>query len=112
MSNVISEYPSVGPYTGVSRDETITYPGGARYRFLLYGAYNACGLIGSEKNGIAILDEELKNVVLDDHLKVDTGYFGPHVTQAREYDRLITAGWNTISEFVADHPRAREGYAL
>lgn len=112
MTNVISDCPSVGPYTGVSRDVTVEYPGGARYRFLLYGAYNACGLIGSEKNGIAILDEELENVVLDEHKKADSGYFGPTDEQTNHFNLLVEASWDYISNFVAEHPRAREGYAL
>jgi hypothetical protein len=43
----IMSLPSEGPYVGISRDQ-IVKKGKNRYRLLLYGAYNAFGLIGSE----------------------------------------------------------------
>ena len=56
----------IGPYTGISYDQTVTItrPANGRkqkasertFRIAIYGAYNAMGLIGSECNGIVILD--------------------------------------------------------
>lgn len=71
---------SIGPYTFVSKEETRSFetPDGVRtFRFLIYGAYNAMGLIGSEKNGIAILDEDKVAVLCDEIAKEISGYNQP-----------------------------------
>ena len=57
---------SVGQYTMVAKDQSLKF-GNRSFRVLLYGAYNAMGLIGTEKNGIAVLDEDRRQVVLDGH---------------------------------------------
>ena len=54
-----------------------------KFRLLLYGAYNACGLIGSEYNGVAVLDEYARNVVADNIAQESSGYFGPSVKQIK-----------------------------
>ena len=46
---------SAGQYTMVSRDHKVKF-GDRTFRVVLYGAYNAFGLIGPEKNGIAVLE--------------------------------------------------------
>ena len=52
--------PRLGPYMGVTRDEKR-----GKLRFVMYNAYNAYGLIGTEYNGIAVLNDEERNVVTD-----------------------------------------------
>ena len=84
----IMSLPSEGPYVGISRDQ-IVKKGKNRYRLLLYGAYNAFGLIGSEYNGICVLNEDDKNVVADNILQVDSGYFGPAKIQLDLFDKLV-----------------------
>jgi hypothetical protein len=79
--------PNVGPYTYISRNEVLEHSG-RKFRIVLYGAYNAKGLIGSECNGICILDDDLLNVVLDEHGKEETGYFGPSEQQL-EVDPIL-----------------------
>lgn len=49
------------------------------------GAYNAFGLIGSEHNGIFILDDTNKAVILDRDTPETSGYSGP---SQRQWDRL------------------------
>lgn len=51
----------VGPYEAVTHD----FVRDDGYRILLSGAYNAMGLVGTEYNGIAVLDERSKSVVTD-----------------------------------------------
>lgn len=80
----IQHLPSVGPYTWVSADVTR-----GRYRLVVYGAFNAFGLIGSEKNGIAILDNVDRCVVADELFKADSGYFGPSSTQIRALQNML-----------------------
>jgi len=79
----------VGPYMGVVEDSIKTFRDGRNFRVLLYGAYNAMGLIGCEHNGIAILDEDNKRVVTDRIGGIDTGYFGPSQFQRDEFARVI-----------------------
>jgi len=90
QSENIMSLPSEGPYVGVSRDR-IVKKGKTRFRILLYGAYNAFGLIGSECNGICILNEDEKNVVTDGVLSVSSGYFGPAKIQLDLFDKLVKA---------------------
>lgn len=47
---------------GALRRRTV---GGIDYLVGIAGAYNAFGLIGSEHNGIFVLDDTNKNVILD-----------------------------------------------
>jgi hypothetical protein len=103
--------PNVGPYTYVSRDEVLEHAG-RKFRIVLYGAYNAKGLIGSECNGICILDDDLLNVVLDEHGKEETGYFGPSEQQLEEYERLLVLPTSAFVEFVNSHPRTRQPIEL
>ena len=84
MTNIMA-LPSVGPYVGVSKD-TIRPDG---FRVLVYGAYNAMGLIGSEYNGIAVLDENKKAVVTDNLGRETSGYCGPSVAQLEFFDQLV-----------------------
>jgi hypothetical protein len=56
---------NIGPYMGVSIDKTR-----GRYRLCIYSAYNAMGLIGTEYNGIVVLDDQDMQVVAD---KIDCG---------------------------------------
>lgn len=102
--------PSVLPYMGVSLDQVKKFENGRSFRFLVYGAYNAMGLIGSECNGVAILDEDRRKVICDEIAKEDTGYFGPSDDQVAEFTRLTTLSFEGLKEFVNQHPRTR--YAI
>jgi hypothetical protein len=87
------------PGTGVDGPHIANYMGvrqmvkrevfGATYVILIYGAYNAMGLIGSESNGIAILNETLKQVVTDQIACADSGWFGATKNQLREFDAIM-----------------------
>jgi hypothetical protein len=94
--------PSVGPYTFVSADVTR-----GRYRLVVYGAYNAFGLIGSEKNGIAVLDDEDRCVVADELFIADSGYFGPSKAQVEGLRRLLTCSPKDFCKIVNSSGRNR-----
>lgn len=94
--------PSVGPYTFVSADVTR-----GRYRLVVYGAYNAFGLIGSEKNGIAVLDNEARCVVADELFIADSGYFGPNKAQTRGLRTLLTCSPKEFCDIVNNSGRNR-----
>jgi hypothetical protein len=75
----------------------------------IYGAYNAHGLIGTEKNGIVILDEDEKTIVLDEHAITDSGWSGPSLKQQKEFKRILDMTPEVFEHFIASHPRSRPG---
>jgi hypothetical protein len=77
------------------------------FRILLYGAYNAFGLIGPEMNGIAVLDQDNKLVLTDGLARADSGYFGPTRDQVRYFNELVDADWETLKTTVENSGRYR-----
>jgi hypothetical protein len=102
---------SVGQYTMVSRDESVRF-GDRSFRVVLYGAYNAMGLIGTEHNGIAVLDEDRRQVVLDGHFRQDSGAYGPTRAQAEEWERICRLPAGEFVEFCNSHETSREPITL
>lgn len=98
---------SVGQYTMVHSDETLKF-GKRSFRVIVYGAYNAYGLIGTENNGIAVLDEDRMQVVLDGHCPQDTGAYGPSDEQMVEWRRICKMDASEFMEFCNSHPRLRD----
>lgn len=98
---------NVGPYVWVSRDVTRTDEGHGVHRLIVYGAYNAYGLIGSEMNGIAIFDEKQKRVLCDGIQQIETGYFGPSDRQIETLAELVSMPWADFADFINQHPNAR-----
>jgi hypothetical protein len=105
QKNIFS-YPRVGPYVGVSRDR-IVKKGKNRFRLMLYGAYDAFGLIGSECNGICVLNEDEKNVVADEICPVNSGYFGPAGVQVELFDKMMKMPSKLFRELVNSSDRLR-----
>lgn len=97
---------NVGPFMGVTQDETITLDG-RKFRIVLYAAYNALGLIGPEKNGIAVLNEDAKDVVLDEEACIGSGYYGPSKAQKVRFNEIVAMGWPTFRSWVNSHPKRR-----
>ncbi|MBQ69661.1 hypothetical protein CL689_06340 [Candidatus Saccharibacteria bacterium] len=102
----------LGPYEGVTLDENKTYPNGRTLRFISYSAYNAMGLIGTEKNGFAILDEDEKQVLVDEVGRRD-GMMGrtpkefTGKSDQQILDELKSKSWPEMVEFINSSPRAR-----
>lgn len=97
---------SVGQYTMVAKDHSLKF-GNRSFRVLLYGAYNAMGLIGTENNGIAVLDEDRRQVVLDGHCAQDSGYYGPSERQILEFQRICGLLAKEFMDFCDCHPMSR-----
>lgn len=97
--------PTVGPYCGVFVDRIRN--GDRKLRILAYRAYNAYGLIGSEYNGIAILDETDKCVLTDGLFGMQSGYD----LKANRYEELvqelIDMPEQEIKDLILDSPRSR-----
>lgn len=102
----------VSQFEMVTGDVTIHFVSKKRtFRILLYGAYNAMGLIGPEMNGIAVLDEDNKCVLTDGIAQEPSGYCGPSRSQVRYFNELVEADWDTFRTTVNNSERNR-GYEL
>lgn len=75
--------PRIANYMGVRMQFKRTVDG-VTYIVLLYAAYNAFGLIGSEKNGIAILNDTAKYVVTDEICRIGFSWGGADAAQVAE----------------------------
>lgn len=80
---------TIGPYERVKRDSVRLVHGDA-YRLILYGAYNARGLVGAEHNGIAVLQESPPAVIADKVACDDTGTQTPTAAQIAQYEEMRT----------------------
>ena len=96
---------SIHPFMGVEFDKTV-----GDFRVITYQAYNAFGLIGPEKNGIAILNEKNRSVVMDEHMRQNSGYYGVGqkvIDEAEKLCYMIENDFNKFVQFVNSNPRAR-----
>lgn len=100
----------IGPYVNVQGDYIKQFKNGRKFRIAIYGAFDAYGLIGSEKNGILVLDENNKQVLCDEICKADSGYFGATEQQRCAYFKLKMMKWPKFQQFINDHERSR--YAI
>jgi hypothetical protein len=80
---------------------------GTNYIIGIAGAYDAFGLIGPEHNGIFILDDDEKRVILDRHCPQSSGYFGPSPAQWAEFKRIAELPAKAFDNFCRNHPRFR-----
>ena len=81
---------------------------GTVYKIGIAGAYNAHGLIGSEHNGLFVLDDTNKQVVLDRHAEEHTGYFGPSERQWEVLKHVVKDMSDAeFLHFIHNHPRSR-----
>lgn len=97
----------VGPYhyaDGALRRRTVD---GTDYLIGIAGAYNAFGLIGSEHNGLFVLDDTNKQVVLDRHAEQSSGYNGPSQSQWDALRDACKSSDTDFLHFIHNHPRSR-----
>lgn len=80
--------------------------GDRTFTVVLSNAYNAGGIIGSEYNGIAILDENNHKVVLDRQLE-NRGFFGADAQ--KEFESIKDMTWEQFTQYVRKAPRYRGG---
>ncbi|AOG03464.1 hypothetical protein [Bosea sp. RAC05] len=103
--------PKIGPY--IHQDDCIarlTFGIDRGLTVVLYQSYQA-GIIGPEYNGIAILDDDHGQTVLDLHQREASGSNGPSSAQRAEFDRLKAMTWPELMSFIANHPRRRRELA-
>ena len=76
------------------------------------GAYDAFGLIGSEANGLFLLNETRSHVVFDEHGKVGSGYYGAAPSQLREFDFAQALGPDEFLDWARGNARFRGAHTL
>jgi hypothetical protein len=101
MNNRIGNYHYVD---GAIRTRKVR---GTNYIIGIAAAYNAFGLIGPEHNGIFILDDDAKAVVLDRDTEEQSGYYGPSKRQWSRLEELMRCSEATFADLLAKHPRSR-----
>lgn len=102
----MSQYSrKIGPYVYDRPEDnvTVTFEGGRSFSVVQSSAYNQ-GIIGSEINGIVVLDNDNSRVVLDRHMQGA----GPWI-QSKELERISKLDWKDFSAFCRKNPRYREG---
>jgi hypothetical protein len=96
---------------GVTRDKVIKFKINNKhsrsFRVIVFGAYNAYGLIGPEHNGIAVLDEDNRSVLCDRIAEESSGYFGPSERQLESFDNIAAMTWAEFRELINAHSRTR-----
>jgi hypothetical protein len=92
----------VGPFEGVGRDEK-RMVGDDEYRIIQYSAYNAMGLIGTERNGIAVLSETRRQVICD-----EIAIGASQAEKTRKFDELMKMDEREFALEINASPRLRE----
>lgn len=98
---------NVGPFMNVSRDMMLHFEQRGDFRVIIYGAYNAEGLIAPEDNGIGILDENKYQVLLASHCRQTVALPAPCHGQYEELVHILAMDWEAFRTFVNNHPHAR-----
>ena len=102
--------PRKGQYMGIRGERTREILGGkTKLSIIIYSAYNALGLIGSEMNGIAVLDETNQAVVTDGIARADSGYNCPTKAQEAMLERMATCPEDELRGIILSSPRFRGG---
>jgi len=105
MSNGITH--RIGNYhyaDGALRRRTV---GGIDYLVGIAGAYNAFGLIGSEHNGLFVLDDTNKAVIFDRDTPQSSGYNGPSQAQWDRLKELMTCSADAFRVELVTNERSR-----
>lgn len=109
-----SEAPTGHPYEYIAMccTRTIDVDGeDIKIHIMLSGAYNAMGLIGPEMNGIVILNETHKAVVLDMESQEPNGWYpgysGPTGRQIAAFNALAVMPDSDLVSWIRNHERYR-----
>ena len=81
--------PRLGQYVGIRRQFTRTI-NKKKILVAIYSAYDALGLIGSEYNGVVVLNATDMKVVMDGEGRCESGWFGSTSKQRHIFDQLVT----------------------
>jgi len=99
-------HKTIYPYMGVEYERDLTF-GKRSFKIITYQAYNALGLIGSECNGLAVFDNNKKQVVADQIHQIGTGWFGASPEQIAVFGKVINMDWPAFQKWVNMRRRLR-----
>lgn len=105
-TTIATRNENVGPYMYTRGDHRRD----DGYRIVLYGAYNAMGLIGTEYNGIAVLDDNRTEVWCDNICRAQGWYHEsaePNEAQKLVFDNLKAMPTEEFVAFVNAQERCR-----
>jgi hypothetical protein len=108
----------VGQFEFISFNKTVRrkHPDNGKealFRVIVYGAYNAFGLIGTEHNGVAILAEEpVKTVLIQELRGTGTCSFGPTKEQNELAEQLVTCSDQEFLELIGTEAKKRPATAF
>jgi hypothetical protein len=102
---------NIGSYVGVEYEAVIEFKlarrPSRRFHVFTYRAYNACGLVGHECNGIAVCDINKSQVLCDEIAKQSSGHRGVGELQINALRRLQASNWQGFRQAINNNPRAR-----
>lgn len=102
---------AIGPFVGVDHEAVIEFKlprrPSRRFHVFTYRAYNTCGLVGHECNGITVCDINKGQVLCDEIAKQSSGYYGTNPSQRKALSELLTSDWQSFRRFINSNPRAR-----
>lgn len=106
-STIAARHENVGPFMYTRGDHRRD----DGYRIVLYGAYNAMGLIGTEYNGIAVLDDNRMQVWCDNICRDNSGWCyessEPSDAQKLVFENMKKMGTEEFVAFVNAQDRCR-----
>lgn len=112
-----AEKPDLTPHNRIGRYlyadgwlADLSFDGGRQFKLVIAGAYDA-GIIGSEHNGLAILDENNGRVLADQILQQQSGWYGPSEAQIAEFDRVRAMDWPAFTTYLRGQKTFRGGMA-
>jgi len=77
--------PSKLPFMWIEHEQAFEFKTAGRIRIIAFGAYNALGLIGPEKGGVAVVHEDPNFVIATKDFPYDPA------GRLREYSKLVLA---------------------
>ena len=99
----------IGPYYMHNTPGEFTRTaGGETFRVFISAAYNALGLIGSEHNGVVVLNDTRMAVVADNLERGTSGYHGALPGQIRLFEKMRAWDDDEFLSYLAGHPFTRE----
>lgn len=79
--------PRLGQFVGIRRQFTRTI-NKKSFTVAIYAAHDVFGLIGSERNGVVVVNDTDKKVVLDMEAASSSGWYGPTKKQLDVFGSL------------------------
>jgi hypothetical protein len=98
-AKMVTDQPSYHPYYNVERSVKFT-TGGVNFQIFVANGYNAGGLIGTECNGIVLVDLTKRDVIFDEWKRLGGCSMGSTPAQNRELERIVNMTAQELNDFM------------